>query len=649
MESSATQSPAFSSSSSISSTTPSTPPDISSVIDHRSKPVFQSSQSAYARWRSSYHLQPLSGWLNDPCAPFYNTQTGLYHVSFQWNPRGPDWGEICWGTATSSDLVHWDLQTTPLLEPGTRYDREGIFTGCLIPSNSSPTNEEGRNRNVLTVAYTSVNELPIHHTLPHVRGSESLSLARSFDGGKTWQKDHNNPVLPHEPNDLDVTGWRDPFVAPWLAMSELLALDPEKTLFGVVSGGIRDVTPTTFLYAMDRHGLSRWRYLGPLVDVGCNTRLSRWSGDLGKNWEVVNFMTLKDEGDKRSERHFLVMGTEGCLPHSAGPDSSEGLTRQQRGQHWMSGKLHRDNQKSNLSAVTMVPSAVGYIDSGSLYAANSFHDPVLDKQIVWGWITEEDLCEELRHAQGWSGLLSLPRELKLQTLEHVIRARSSALHEITSIEVEDQGQVKLDETFVHVSTICTLASEPVESVVDILRSGPNVRCSTLGKSSLRSLQEDLSVDCSDADLHTSTWELSCSIKVSSTCRSTGFVLGNSPDGSSCTTLAFSPDDETFTIQRPCSPGPGSDELINSKPEVAAHTLFTFQDPNTGFEEEETLEIRAWRDNSVLEVFVNGRTAISTRIYGAEASSSLIFFADDADNKKKSKLLSATLWDGIGVP
>lgn len=648
MESGATPSPSVSSSPLFSSTTASTPPEIQPVLENCSKPNLQSSQSAYARWRSSYHLQPLSGWLNDPCAPFYNTQTGLYHVSFQWNPNGPDWGDICWGTATSPDLVHWDMRPTPILEPGTEYDCEGVFTGCIIPSNTQSTEGEGLPGNVLTVAYTSVKELPIHHTLPHVRGSESISLARSFDAGKTWQKNHNSLILPHEPNGLNVTGWRDPFVAPWRAMSELLSLDPEETLFGVVSGGIRDITPTTFLYAISRQDVSLWKCIGPLVDVGCNARLSRWSGDLGKNWEVVNFMTLKDEGDKAFERHFLLMGTEGCLPSSVGPSTGKGISRPERGQLWMSGALRRNEAISTASPVTMAPSAVGYIDHGCLYAANSFHDPISDTQIIWGWITEDDLCDELRHAQGWSGLLSLPRELRVQTLKHVICARANALHEITSIEVEQQEQAEFDGTSTKLWTIRTLASEPLERVVHTLRSGPNVRCWTLGKSSLRTLQQSLSIGYSEEELQTSTWELSCSIKVSSSCRNAGFVLAHASDLSSRTTLAFSPYEETFMIHRPYLAGPGSDELINAKPEVAAHTLFTLRDPNTGLEEEENLNIRAWRDNSVLEVFVNGRTAISTRIYGAEASFGLFFFANDADDTTKSELLSATLWDGIGV-
>jgi len=59
---------------------------------------------------------------------------------------------------------------------------------------------------------------------------------------------------------------------------------------------------------------------------------------------------------------------------------------------------------------------------------------------------------------------------------------------------------------------------------------------------------------------------------------------------------------------------------------------------------------------VLEVFVNERTAISTRLYTAEETVGIRFFADDtaaASNVESasaaaSQLLCATLWDGLAA-
>lgn len=53
-------------------------------------------------WRRprSHFLAPHS-WLNDPCGPLYDPNTGLYHLHYQFHPSHVDWGNISWGHATS--------------------------------------------------------------------------------------------------------------------------------------------------------------------------------------------------------------------------------------------------------------------------------------------------------------------------------------------------------------------------------------------------------------------------------------------------------------------------------------------------------------------------------------------------------------------
>ena len=355
------------------STAPSTPPSLDKAYEGLHARDITSTQ-----WRPSYHVMPPHGWMNDPCAPGYDPKTGTYYVSFQWNPNGNDWDNISWATATSPDMVSWKVEPKPSIEPDTEYDNKGVFTGCLINARDGS----------LTCAYTSVNALPIHHSIPHPRGCESLSLATSSDDGRTWRKIPSNPVLPCEPEGVDVTGWRDPYVAEWPHMSEFLNLDTQNTLFGIISGGVRDITPTSFLYSIDANDLSNWNYVGPLTNFGLNLRPSRWSGDLGRNWEVTNFLSLTDQ-QGRATRDFLIMGTEGCIK---GSPATSGIqirpTRESRGQLWMSGSLrHEQNDKHLPTPVTMTYDFGGHLDHGCLYAANSFFDAQAQKQVVWGWIT----------------------------------------------------------------------------------------------------------------------------------------------------------------------------------------------------------------------------------------------------------------------
>lgn len=124
-----------------------------------------------------------------------------------------------------------------------------------------------------------------------------------------------------------------------------------------------------------------------------------------------------------------------------------------------------------------------------------------------------------------------------------------------------------------------------------------------------------------------------------------------------TVLTFTPQAETFEIHRPPFSRPDSTQLINSSRETAPHTLFTITD-RSGEERTETLDIRAWRDNSVLEVFVNGRTVISTRLYAAEETFGMRFFAEEDEalstgvlrtsHTGLTELQSANLWDGIKI-
>ncbi|KAF7555375.1 hypothetical protein G7Z17_g2259 [Cylindrodendrum hubeiense] len=329
----------------------------------------------------AYHLKAPQGWINDPCAPGYDAATGTYHLFYQWNPESCDWGNIVWGHFTSRDGVFWEHNgADAVLKPSLPYDQEGIFTGCFYPTGLR--GEQGQ----LSVLYSSVTKLPIHWTKPYSRNA-GLSVAVSNDGGREWHKSELNPILPAEPDGITVTGFRDPYLAEWPALDEMRG---EKSLYGVMSGGILDHGPTVFLYAVAPGDLATWVHLGQLVNLPVRFRPpGRWSADFGVNWECVNFMTLRNASE---ETHFLVLGSEGGSKLELTDDDQDPQDVQSL---WMAGPL-----EMSAEGPQMKHEYSGVFDHGCLYAPNSYEHPATKKRVLWGWLKEEELSLARRESKA---------------------------------------------------------------------------------------------------------------------------------------------------------------------------------------------------------------------------------------------------------
>lgn len=499
--------------------------------------------SNLATSKPSFHLTASKGWMNDPCGLGYDPATGLYHIFFQWNPHGNDWGNMSWGHATSTDLVSWKVSPTPALTPSTEYDRCGVFTGCL-----QATDIHG-NPGSLTAMYTSVRHLPLHYTLPYITGCESISLAVSENGGKTWERLDCNPILTGHPEHLSVTGWRDPHLTTWPEEQTTSSGSPHHPLHGIVAGGIIGKAPAIFVYTVNPTDLRSWKYTGLLVDVGLNFHPSRWSGDFGVNWEVGNLMTLSnDTGDSRD---FAIMGAEGCLRAKDSVWTTPGTAhhkRQARSQLWMCVKTRNWPPNSDEEALAEYAFA-GYFDHGCLYAANSFWDPVTSQRIVYGWITEEDLPDGPRHRQGWSGLISIPRVVRLITLSNVVKAGSSQLEAITSIEAIPS------------------TSEPQTYTIHTLGIKPDPRLSLLREGAERSQFPDSHLPVAlrngsneSLPLNTTRWELEAEFSVSQSCERVGIQIAHTAGKP---LIPFNPLPESISLHI-CHANPNSSKLTTPR-------------------------------------------------------------------------------------
>jgi sucrose-6-phosphate hydrolase SacC (GH32 family) len=152
-------------------------------------------------YRPQFHFSARENWLNDPNGLVY--YDGEYHLFFQHNSTGKEWGVMSWGHAVSADLVHWE-QLDNAMEP----DRLGtIFSGSAVVDWKNTAGLQTGHDPALVAFYTSAGD-----TWPESAGLPfTQSLAYSNDRGRTWEKYSGNPVVPQ------IIGWnRDPKVT-WYA------------------------------------------------------------------------------------------------------------------------------------------------------------------------------------------------------------------------------------------------------------------------------------------------------------------------------------------------------------------------------------------------------------------------------------------------
>src|SRR6478609_1680596 len=89
------------------------------------------------RDRPRLHIHPEHGWLNDPNG--LCRMDGIYHVFYQYNPDGPFHDNICWGHASSPDLLTWTAEPIALRPNPTGSDRDGCWSGCVVDEHGVPT------------------------------------------------------------------------------------------------------------------------------------------------------------------------------------------------------------------------------------------------------------------------------------------------------------------------------------------------------------------------------------------------------------------------------------------------------------------------------------------------------------------------------
>lgn len=183
--------------------------------------------------RPTYHFMPEKNWMNDPNGVCY--YKGEYHLFYQYNPHGAEWGDIHWGHAKSRDLVHW--QQLPIaLSPAKDKGELHCFSGCAVVSGENPL-----------LFYTSVGEGD-----RDARNGAQLWMAAGDQEMLSFRQSPLNPLLTADCHGvLPVKEWRDPYIIR------------KGTGFIMVLGASVEERGCALLY--ESEDLINWRFLSVLA------------------------------------------------------------------------------------------------------------------------------------------------------------------------------------------------------------------------------------------------------------------------------------------------------------------------------------------------------------------------------------------------
>ncbi|RAL12363.1 glycoside hydrolase family 32 protein [Aspergillus homomorphus CBS 101889] len=595
-------------------------------------------------WRPRAHILPAKGQIGDPCAHYTDPATGLFHVGFLHDNEGIA------GATTANMATFTDTSSNGsfLIQPGGKNDPVAVFDGSVIPSGVN---------NTPTLLYTSVSFLPIHWSIPYTRGSETQSLAVARDGGRRFEKIAQGPVIPDHPFALDVTAFRDPFVFRSARLDALLAAEGNETAaqlaqaawtekgtpwYAAISGGVHESGPSQFLYRQNEGNASDfqyWEYLGEWWHEPTNSTWGpndegTWAGRWGFNFETGNVLFLTEEGhDPKTGEVFVTLGTEGSnAPVKPQVSSIHDML-------WAAGEVGVDGTDGKLH---FTPTMAGYLDWGfSAYAAagkvlpatsavskNSGVD--FDRFVAFIWLTG-DQYEQAdgfpKYAQGWTGSLLLPRELKVQTIENVVD------NDLVREEGVSWVVGESDNTTATLRTLGITIARETKAALLGNSSAVEEEDRTLRTAAVVPFQQS---PASKFFVLTAQLEFPASARTSNI--QSGFEILASELES--TTVYYQFSNESLVVDRSntsaaAPTNPGLDSFTESG------KLRLFDVVEDGREKVETLDLTIVVDNSIVEVYANGRFALSTWARSWYDNSTQIRFFHNGEGEVQFKNVAVT--------
>ncbi|XP_051132209.1 beta-fructofuranosidase, insoluble isoenzyme 1-like [Andrographis paniculata] len=292
---------------------------------------------------------------------YYN---GIYHLFYQYNPKGAVWGNIVWAHSVSKDLINWE-RVEHAMYPSKPFDKYGCWSGSatILPGNRP------------IILYTGIVD-------KNFTGVQNYAIPANLSDPylQVWIKPDNNPLIVAD-ESINKTSFRDPTTA-WLGGDGCWRL--------IVGSGMKDRGISNLYRSKD---FMHW------TKAKRPFHSTPWTG----NWECPDFFPV------------LVNGETGMETSATGPDVKHVLKvslDETRYDYYTIGTY--DNERDRyVPDPDMVDGRNGLrYDYGNFYASKSFFDPKKKRRVLWGWANESDTTEN-DVKKGWAGIQLIPRTIVL--------------------------------------------------------------------------------------------------------------------------------------------------------------------------------------------------------------------------------------------
>lgn len=342
-------------------------------------------------FRPLLSYSPQRHWMNDPNGLVYHD--GEYHLFYQYNPNGNTWGDMSWGHAISTDLLHW-TELPPALP--VEKDAKGnitqmFFSGSVVVDHANASGLGQPGKPAMVALYTAV--------LPNGRadlpaGTQAQSLAYSLDQGRSWAQHPANPVLTLPPGRYasEYRDFRDP---------KLFWYEREKKW--VMTLVLPNLHKALFYSSRD---LLKWEYMSEFGPAGA----------VGGIWECPDLIELPVDGDRAHSKWVLLMSL-----NPGGPAGGSGM-------QYFVGDFDGNTFTSN--------DQFRWLDYGAdFYAGVTFNGPPDGRRLLVGWMNNWLYGQQVP-TSAWRSAQSVPRELGLRTLDGKIQLVQQPLAEFERLRGE---------------------------------------------------------------------------------------------------------------------------------------------------------------------------------------------------------------------